>query len=112
MLQLKCYIITLLIETPLILLMLKKRIATTALPLITAMIPSLITHPILWHATQKLPNNIPYSMGILALEILVTLIETWIIFKLFRPTLFKALKTSTVANTTSTLLGIWLWKFL
>lgn len=79
--------------------------------LVVGALASCLTHPLAWWAALSMPGTVPVSefeIGLLAIEVLVTLAEALLFLVLLRVGWVRALGVSVLANGASALAGWWL----
>ncbi len=79
--------------------------------LVVGALASCLTHPLAWWAALSMPGTVPVSefeTGLLAIEVLVTLVEAFLFALLLRVGWLRALGASVLANGASALAGWWL----
>jgi len=108
--QLHAMLLTLAIETPLVVICMHRH--NFIFDLIFAAIPSLLTHPVLWYLTLHELQFLSYITRVSVLELAVVFIEAMIIGILFKRKFIFCLGISFMANSMSALIGICFWRYL
>ena len=96
------------IEAIVIVTWLRKDVTTHARLVAISIVPTLLTHPLMWMASRYFVTKFPLYIAIVALELMVIATEGVILRMLIDKSWARCLLISLVANFTSAFFG-WLW---
>jgi cytochrome bd-type quinol oxidase subunit 2 len=106
---------TLLIEVPLLLWLLRGNLHLKTLSVAKRMAllaaPTLVVHPFLWFASIHPGIEVSYTLRIVALELGVVLVEGFVLARVLELDLKRAQLMSLIVNTASCVLGLGLWRY-
>ena len=111
MTQIAAFLLTLGIEAPLVAVAFRKHPKPLNYLLLCAIVPSMLTHPILWMVLSTGVFPIPYYYGVAICEVMVVFIEALLIKFLFKASFASSLLVSSIANLASVLGGLLIQRF-
>ncbi len=103
--QFAALLLTITIEAPVVITALNGRVRPFSKLLVFAIVPTLITHPMLWAAMVNKPTMIPYHAGVVIAEALVIMAEAYILRLMSKLSFSFCIVISLIANAASAMIG-------
>lgn len=111
MTQMTAFLLTLVIEAPLVVFAFRKHSRPISHLLLWSMVPSMVTHPFLWMVLSNIAFPVPYYYAVAFCEIIVVVVEALLIKFMFRASLGSSLLISFIVNLASVLCGLLMQRF-
>lgn len=112
MTQIEALLLSVLIESVVLALLLSRQSMPMHKLICITALPTLLTHPFLWALSSFVPKFATYFSWIVALEAIVIGVEAIVLLSLIEASLIFCVLLSFLANSASTLFGLWLWRFV